>query len=482
MRALLRLRVGLLAETACRADSAGGRRRRRSDYSSRCSTAAARVDATAQAEWKGCADSSPVGDVSFGRARSEAGDPRRVCRGARRSRLARSTDGHVAATRRSSEKTKLFPARRRSSAPQVMLTAARSVPTSGKVSFVRGTRRRTPRPARATPTTRPTSRSRLRPLFCVAGVRCQAQRLPVQSEIDSSAMTGHLDKEVILAGPGHSSDDRRSGATEDHRVGATRSTKRRSPQTSGRGAKYYRPKQVDDLFSERRQERRAGLPGRQRRSGLVRSRGGRHTFVAGASSASIRRVSLPARPSMKAIADKLKCGSREPEACLKQHGVELLNRGSVPKSRSPKGFESTLIREVQAEPLSARFVATLSDVSAARDAHVPVPLPAPPPPPVAPAVVDLATAGADRTEPPPNISIPVALNQWPYNVRLLARILEDSRADMTVKTIMASLIGGLADSLGGPLTNRPYRATNEKNEGVQKQRKEPNNKDDDRNE
>ena len=198
---------------------------------------------------------------------------------------------------------------------------------------------------------------------------------------------------------------------------------------------------------------------------------------------------------VKAIARKLRCRSSDAEACLRQNGVELLNRAGAPtKPVIPKGFESSLLREVSiAAP--QRTAQTLRMTSSAQprlmsievaSAAPPLPVaPAPPPPapasapPAAATVAAPALVAAD-TEPPPDATFPVAPEQWPYDVKLLAKILEEDGPQL-LQTVIGIADGGLADRKGGPLSDSAYAPTLERKSLVEVPRDEPNNEDDDTN-
>lgn len=203
---------------------------------------------------------------------------------------------------------------------------------------------------------------------------------------------------------------------------------------------------------------------------------------------------------VKAIAGQLPCRSADAEACLRQNGIELLNRATVPPKPTvpakpiavPKGFESQIsrptpaprfegvplsnaappqnaeVRGVSASPVRPESI-TVAESSAA----APIAAPAPPPPPPAPmapvitvaapstAVTAVVASDTHDAEPPPNATFSVHPDQWPYDVELLAKILEDVGPTL-LPTIIGIADGGLADRRGGPLAATAYSATIEK--------------------
>ena len=195
---------------------------------------------------------------------------------------------------------------------------------------------------------------------------------------------------------------------------------------------------------------------------------------------------------VKAIAGKLPCGSKDAEACLRQNGIELLNRASVPKPIVPKGLESSLLRERSvAAPLLTGSTLTMTSSAQQRsrsiDATSATSATSLPPHPTAPRAAAEAAAPvaspvaapvAADSEPPSDANIPVAPEQWPYDVNLLARILEDVGPTL-LPTVIGIADGGLADAKGGPLSDSAYSQTIEKKSGLEEPREEPNTEDDD---
>lgn len=203
---------------------------------------------------------------------------------------------------------------------------------------------------------------------------------------------------------------------------------------------------------------------------------------------------------VRAIADAIRCKEKDPEACLANNGIELLNRASVPvKSAAPKGLELELARAAMRERELARRAATAErafersaaetlgraragtaapgEQPRARYLYAPGTLQLSSLAPAAPA----PPAVADPPPPPPG-TVPVAPEQWPYDINLLAKILKQVGPSLTSKTVIGIADGGLADAMGGPLSADSYIATTELRSALQENRQEPNDEDDDTNE
>ena len=198
----------------------------------------------------------------------------------------------------------------------------------------------------------------------------------------------------------------------------------------------------------------------------------------------VAKQNVPAdRASIVALlAAALQCGKEEPEQCLLKREVTLLDR-AVPK------------REPDPDPLSAppagtagagggrggRGSITISrrekstSASAATAAVVSPPVGLLPPPPPPPATVMVSAAPAAAT------TIPVALDQWPYDVKLLGKILSDVADKVDGRTIVGIADGGLANAAGGPLPGAVFAPSPEEINRIKKNLNEPDHDDNDGN-
>ena len=190
---------------------------------------------------------------------------------------------------------------------------------------------------------------------------------------------------------------------------------------------------------------------------------------------------------VKALADAINCVGKDMEACLRRNGIELLNRASVPQRPVPKGeFNSISGGMTRRAPPAPAAVAMAKPASvfatAPASAAIASAAPPPPPPPPSPSPALAAAAPPDNeNEPPPDALVPVALEQWPYDVNLLTAILNAAGPSMREPTIIGIADGGLADSVGAPLTSDSFTPTIEWKTGIEDNRKEPNEDDDDDN-
>jgi subtilase family protein len=181
---------------------------------------------------------------------------------------------------------------------------------------------------------------------------------------------------------------------------------------------------------------------------------------------------------VSALASGLDCGTEEPEACLAERDVTVLDRATVRKPTPPE--PTTFIRPRKLSKVM-RMEVPLRAAATSRTAAVPSPASPEPPPPLPPRTfLSLASAPLAATEPE---SIPVAPEQWPYDVDLLAAILKEAADN---KLIRASTTIGVADDGLGSLTGSPLPTTLfdvgvEELQGKEEGRTEPDGSDNDGN-
>lgn len=161
---------------------------------------------------------------------------------------------------------------------------------------------------------------------------------------------------------------------------------------------------------------------------------------------------------VSALASSLKCRTEDPEACLAEREVTVLDRATV---RKPDEFEPQPAQQIQLLKFLSNVTSDVlaeirameepSRAAVALETIAPAPLPpSPPPPPEPVALIPPVPAPPSTTAP---VSISVAPEQWPYDVGLLAAILKDAANAGHIKT--STTIGvadvGLGDFLGSPL-------------------------------
>ena len=112
------------------------------------------------------------------------------------------------------------------------------------------------------------------------------------------------------------------------------------------------------------------------------------------------------------------------------------------------------------------------------------PPPPPPPPPEPPPEMVVRLEHLDALNPAPAAAIatiPVAPEQWPYDVKLLAKILSDVADKVDRKTTVGIADGGLADATGGPLPGGVFAPSAEEINRLKSKKPEPDYDDNDGN-
>jgi hypothetical protein len=134
-----------------------------------------------------------------------------------------------------------------------------------------------------------------------------------------------------------------------------------------------------------------------------------------------------------ALARALRCQNQPAEECLTERGVTLLNRGSVPAGiQRPDKLQSSSGRFTGLLGAIVNTTAKIDKVASLPEA-------------VSPAAGSLPVAA-------PPATIPVAAEQWPYDVKLLAQILRAAPAGaFDARTTIGVAEGGLGDGAGEPL-------------------------------
>jgi hypothetical protein len=239
--------------------------------------AAARVDTTAQAELEVAPIHSPVGDVEFLAVLDLKQQPKPGVPQVRGGQLAKSTDWPASLYATFKENGDTFSCTAALLGPQVMLTAAHCVPTTGKVSFKYDGHAQSYTASCTRHPNYSTDESADFALCSVSPAFAEPNGF-LYERINSSAMTGHLDKDVILAGYGCFSDDVGARGDGKYRVGSNSFDETSESASKRRGAKYYQPKQANNLFTKEDKNAAQVCPGDSGGPAFVRTKGGANTF------------------------------------------------------------------------------------------------------------------------------------------------------------------------------------------------------------
>lgn len=163
------------------------------------------------------------------------------------------------------------------------------------------------------------------------------------------------------------------------------------------------------------------------------------------------------------LAAALDCGTQEPEECLVRREVTLLDRASVRKRElAPDTLARFSRLTIGRGGRSSSHGSLMSTAGAASEQ-----------PAAASVVTDLPAEPASTT--------PVAAEQWPYDVTLLAKILTDVADKMDRKATIGIADGGLADAGGGPLPAGVFAPSDEEIIRRTKNLQEPDRDDNDGN-
>ena len=239
--------------------------------------AAAKVDPPPQSQLDVAPIHSPAGDVEFLAVLDLKQQPKAGVPQVRGGQLAKSSDWPASLYATFTENGDIFSCTAALLGPQVMLTAAHCVPANGKVSFRYGGHAQ---PYAASCTRHPNYSNDESADFALCSVS-PAFAEPngfLYERINSSAMNAHLGKEIILAGYGCFSDDVGARGDGKFRVGSNSFDETSQSAGKRRGAQYYQPNEVNNLFTKEAQNAAQICPGDSGGPAFVRTKGAANTF------------------------------------------------------------------------------------------------------------------------------------------------------------------------------------------------------------